>query len=117
MSGTTNNKRVASALATAAAPDSMATGNVEQASAMLETALRMLADARLAPTGPVANQPFLTTEELAQHFSVQPSWVYRKVQQDASFPFHRFGKYLRFKVSEVEAWAARQRETVAEGRR
>lgn len=116
MSGTTN-KRAVPAPSTVAASNSMATGNVEQASAMLESALRMLAEARLSPTGSVANEPFVTTEELAQHFSVQPSWVYRKVQKDASFPFHRFGKYLRFKVSEVEAWAARQPKTVAEGRR
>ena len=117
MSGTTINGRVVPAAGSLAASDSSATNSVEQVSAFLESAMRVLAQTRLSATDSVCEEPFVTPKELAQHFSVQQSWVYRRVQQDASFPSYRFGKYLRFRVSEVEAWAGRQPDdSVGRGR-
>jgi excisionase family DNA binding protein len=43
----------------------------------------------------------LTVEELAQVLRVPPSWVYE--HKDA-IPHVRLGKYLRFRISEIETW-------------
>lgn len=44
----------------------------------------------------------LTVEEIANYLSVKKSWVYEQVGK-RTIPCKRVGKYLRFRVSEVES--------------
>ncbi len=45
-----------------------------------------------------------TPEEVAKHFRVPVSWVYRKTRE-RSIPFLKVGRYCRFELSILEEWA------------
>jgi excisionase family DNA binding protein len=45
-----------------------------------------------------------TPEEVAAHFRVPVSWVYRKTRE-RSIPFLKVGRYCRFEMAAVEEWA------------
>ncbi|MFK0113579.1 helix-turn-helix domain-containing protein [Streptomyces sp. NPDC091217] len=55
---------------------------------------------------------FMNVRETAEHLGVSTSWIYRNAASSGLSPY-RFGTgpnaKLRFKVSEVEAWARQQR--------
>lgn len=44
--------------------------------------------------------------QVAAYLNVETSWVYRQCGPGASdpLPFHRIGRYLRFRPEEIEAW-------------
>lgn len=46
--------------------------------------------------------PLLTVDEIATYLNVKKSWVYEHVGK-RSIPCKRIGKYLRFRISEVES--------------
>jgi excisionase family DNA binding protein len=46
----------------------------------------------------------LTIDQLAELWQVPKSWIYERTRSN-SIPHQRLGKYLRFNVDEVEAWA------------
>lgn len=46
--------------------------------------------------------PLLTVDEIATYLNVKKSWVYEQVGK-RSIPCKRIGKYLRFRISEVES--------------
>jgi excisionase family DNA binding protein len=46
-------------------------------------------------------ESLVTVDGLAQYLSVKKSWVYEQVAK-RSIPCKRVGKYLRFRISEVE---------------
>lgn len=62
----------------------------------------------------MADEPYITSEQVATFFSVQPATVldWRKT---LGLPAHRIGGkrggILRFKLSEVQIWALRFRTT------
>lgn len=43
----------------------------------------------------------LTVEEIAHYLNVKKSWIYEQVGKRA-IPCKRIGKYLRFRISEVD---------------
>jgi excisionase family DNA binding protein len=45
----------------------------------------------------------LNVGALSAYLKVNPSWVYRQVQQKA-IPFLKMGKYLRFRKSIIDEW-------------
>ncbi len=48
-------------------------------------------------------QELLNVDDVAALLRVPPSWVY---EHKHSIPHVKLGKYLRFRLSEVEAWLA-----------
>jgi len=48
----------------------------------------------------------LSPEELANHLGVYRSWIYRQTRrtEEKAIPRVKVGKYLRFKLSDVEEW-------------
>lgn len=50
----------------------------------------------------VNRDKLLTVDEMAAYLSVKKSWVYEQVGK-RTIPYKRIGKYLRFRVSEVES--------------
>ena len=53
----------------------------------------------------------MTVSEIADFLKVPKSWVYERTRLFGNdrLPHIRLGKYLRFSVSEVMAWAEKQR--------
>jgi hypothetical protein len=55
---------------------------------------------------------FITSEQLAERWSLPPSWVREQVRSRAAdpLPHVRFGKYVRFRWGspELEQWAERR---------
>ncbi len=49
-------------------------------------------------------EPFVNAPRVADHLTTPLSFVYLAVQ-DKGLPVHRVGRYFRFKLSEVDAWA------------
>jgi len=52
----------------------------------------------------------LTPEEVAELLKVPPTWVYEKTRQRCQNPIPclRIGRYIRFRLSAVEAWLGQQ---------
>ncbi len=46
---------------------------------------------------------WLTPDELADWLKLRKDWVYDTVQAD-KIPFHKFGRQLRFRHSEIQVW-------------
>lgn len=63
------------------------------------------------PTG-FRSEPFVTTQQVADHLGVSAPWVLRR-WQDGELPGYRLGAgrsgAVRFRVSEVEAWIESKR--------
>jgi excisionase family DNA binding protein len=53
----------------------------------------------------VSEERYLTARELAKILGVSEDWVYAQAAA-GSLPSYKFGGHRRFKLSEVEAWAA-----------
>ncbi len=62
-----------------------------------------------------AAERLIDAKELAEILGVRPQWVYARVDA-GELPGFRLGHYLRFRVSEVEAWLGRQRVNGEAGR-
>jgi len=56
---------------------------------------------------PLLNPALLTASELAEHLRVNQSWVYEHSHQ-VGFPVVRVGRYLRFRLADVEDWLSEQ---------
>ncbi len=56
----------------------------------------------------------MSVEEVAELLKVPRTWVYARTCESSDLerlPFYRFGRLLRFKRSEIIAWAERQHQT------
>ena len=51
-------------------------------------------------------QEFLTIEELASLLRVPKGWIYARTRERSpnTIPYLKVGKYLRFRLSEVQGW-------------
>jgi excisionase family DNA binding protein len=61
---------------------------------------------REAQENKVNGQELLTIEELASLLRVPKGWIYGKTRERSpdTLPFYKVGKYLRFRLGEVEQW-------------
>lgn len=55
-------------------------------------------------------EPWHSADAVARHLGVAKDTVYRWVRQKG-LPSHRLGRLLKFRLSEVDAWAAHQQPT------
>ena len=51
---------------------------------------------------------YFTVDQLAKHLSVNKCWLYRRTS-DQNIPFHKPGRYLRFKKTEIDNWLEEQK--------
>ena len=61
-------------------------------------------------SGPWGLEPLIDVEELAEYLGVPVTTIYDWRTNGKGPPAHRFGKRLKFAVSDVRAWLAAQRE-------
>jgi len=54
----------------------------------------------------MANEPWVSVDEVAKHLGVARDSVYRWIDRKA-LPAHRVGKLWKFKLSEVDEWVRR----------
>ena len=54
---------------------------------------------------PTSPEPFVSVDQLARLLGVPTSWVYERTAR-GDIPHYRIGRYVRFRVSEVERWLA-----------
>ena len=59
---------------------------------------------------PVALEPLMDVAELATYFGIPISTVYDWRVHGKGPAAYRFGKHLKFAISDVRAWMAQQRE-------
>jgi excisionase family DNA binding protein len=54
---------------------------------------------------------FISIDELAEMLRVPKGWIYERTRcpRPDSLPFFKVGKYLRFRMDEIEAWLQQQR--------
>lgn len=63
------------------------------------------------PTKPtISPEPFVNVATVAELLGVPISFVYEKAAS-GQIPAYRVGRYLRFRVSEIEAWLKAEEET------
>lgn len=60
---------------------------------------------------PAGLEPFLDVRQLADYLGVPVSTVYDWRTNGRGPAAHRFGKHLKFAVSDVQAWVEQQRDT------
>jgi excisionase family DNA binding protein len=53
-------------------------------------------------------EPYIDIKELEKLTKLPRSWLYAQAA-GGHLPHYKCGKYLRFKISEIEQWLARQR--------
>jgi len=53
-------------------------------------------------------EPFLDIRELEKITKLPRSWLYSQAAK-GYLPHYKCGKYLRFKISEIEEWLAKHR--------
>ncbi|MFX0199212.1 MAG: helix-turn-helix domain-containing protein [Candidatus Hodarchaeota archaeon] len=55
---------------------------------------------------------FLTIDELAELLRLPKGWIYARTRErsPSTIPYYKLGKYLRFKLKEVEQWLESQRK-------
>ncbi len=58
---------------------------------------------------PTSPEPYITVASLARVLGVPASWVYERTAK-GEIPHYRVGRYVRFRLSEVERWLAAERE-------
>ena len=51
---------------------------------------------------------FFTVDQLAEYLNVKKCWIYRRTS-DQTIPFHKRGRYVRFKKSEIIEWCDEQK--------
>lgn len=63
------------------------------------------------------NEELLTINELANILKVPKGWIYQRTRErsPSGLPFFKIGKYLRFSLSDVQAWLHEQRRGWQEG--
>ena len=61
-----------------------------------------------------AQEPWTTADVVGRHLGVAKDTVYRWVRQ-RDLPAHRVGRLLKFRLSEVDAWVAREKPTELDG--
>ena len=56
------------------------------------------------------NNEILDIEGIANFLKVEKTWIYERTRCPGprSLPFFKVGKYLRFRLSDVEAWLKTQ---------
>ncbi|TDD71641.1 DNA-binding protein [Jiangella aurantiaca] len=62
------------------------------------------------PSGPWGLEPLIDVEELAAYLGVPVTTIYDWRTNGKGPPAYKFGKALKFAVSDVRAWLVRQRE-------
>ena len=69
----------------------------------------------------MSDREYLSIDELSEYLGVDKKWLYARTSQAESKklqkhdkpllpPKYRFGKYLKFKLSEIDSWAANFKE-------
>jgi excisionase family DNA binding protein len=60
---------------------------------------------------------FMTIEELAHLLKVPKGWIYARTRERSpnTLPFYKVGKYLRFRLGEVQGWLDQQHRGWQEG--
>ena len=61
------------------------------------------------PITPTSPEPFVSVAHIARLLGVPASWVYERTSR-GEIPHYRVGRYVRFRVSEVERWLAEDRD-------
>ena len=56
----------------------------------------------------LSNQRLSNAEEVARFLGVPVSWIYERTRRNA-IPMIRLGKYVRFNIVEIAAWAKADR--------
>jgi excisionase family DNA binding protein len=51
---------------------------------------------------------FFSVDQLAEHLNVKKCWIYRRTSEQ-TIPFHKRGRYVRFKKSEIDKWLEEQK--------
>lgn len=69
------------------------------------------------PTDEWVLEPLMDVHELAAYLGIPVSTVYDWRVHGKGPTAYRFGKHLKFAVSDVRAWIAQQRDTTSEPRR
>ena len=69
------------------------------------------------PTKALGLEPLMDVPELASYLGISISTVYDWRVHGKGPAAYRFGKHLKFAVSDVRAWIAQQREPGSESRR
>ncbi|MCI4658937.1 helix-turn-helix transcriptional regulator [Cryobacterium zhongshanensis] len=69
------------------------------------------------PTDTWGLEPLMDVAELAAYLGIPISTVYDWRVHGKGPAAYRFGKHLKFAISDVRAWIAQQRETASEPRR
>jgi len=66
---------------------------------------------------PGNGQEFMTIEELAHLLKVPKGWIYARTRERSpnTLPFYKVGKYLRFRLGEVQGWLDQQHRGWQEG--
>ena len=62
------------------------------------------ADMRKDPT----RERYVAIKEAADHLGVKVSWIYSAVES-GRLPAFRIGRYLRFRLTDLDHWAAKSR--------
>jgi excisionase family DNA binding protein len=52
-------------------------------------------------------EPYVSVPVVAELLGVPASWVYERTAR-GEIPYRRVGRYLRFRISEIEAWLEQQ---------
>lgn len=60
---------------------------------------------------PNATERLLTTVELADHLAMSERWIRYRLEE--GMPHKRYGRSLRFKASDVDAWLQTRYENAA----
>ena len=71
----------------------------------------------LTPTDEWGLEPLMDVHELASYLGIPISTVYDWRVHGKGPTAYRFGKHLKFAISDVRAWIAEQREPTSESRR
>ena len=60
--------------------------------------------------GATQRESYLTPQQLAKALNVPLSWVYQKSREkgEDTIPRHKFGRYVRFRLSEIEPYLERR---------
>lgn len=53
-------------------------------------------------------EPFVTTEQAAEFFGKPVSWLHNQAKE-LDIPRYKIGNQMRYRISELEAWAQSQR--------
>jgi excisionase family DNA binding protein len=64
--------------------------------------------------GRTMTEAYVTIKEVERYTGLPRSWLYAKAAA-GEIPHLKVGKYLRFRLSEVEAWLAQHRRGVTNG--